>query len=237
VEQHATVPSADGADPVRIGVLSDTHGRVDPAVLSAFAGVTHIIHAGDVGKRSVLRRLEAVAPVTAVAGNADSGRLAKELPAQAMGEAGGVRFLVAHKPKQLKKLLRRGVPEGVDLIVTGHLHEPSAAWEDGALHLNPGTASAPEEGDPAPTIAVVSRFGDSLSVTFIPVLPGREDGGAQPAGSAAEDARRDEKGTHPESVADVQGDDVVPADGETAVTLPAATGPAAAASAAAGSVT
>lgn len=188
----------DRGDPVRIGVLSDTHGRIYPSVLRALAGVTHVIHAGDVGKRSILRRLQKVAPVTAVAGNADSSRLVKELPAQAMGEAGGIRFLVAHKPKQLKKLLRRGVPEGIDLIVTGHLHEPSVAWEDGALHLNPGTASAPEEGDPAPTVAVVSRFGDSLSVTFIPVLPGRE-GGAPVARPLREEAGPDEKSTRPVS--------------------------------------
>jgi len=199
VEERETVHRVDRADPVRIGVLSDTHGRIDPSVLSAFAGVIHIVHAGDVGKRNVLRRLQEVAPVTAVAGNADSSRLAQELPAQAMGEAGGIRFLVAHKPKQLKKLLRRGVPEGIDLIVTGHLHEPSAAWEDGALHLNPGTASAPEEGDPAPTVAVVSRFGDSLSVTFIPVLPGRGGGVAPAARPAREETGPDEERPRPAS--------------------------------------
>ena len=32
----------------RIGVISDNHGYLDPAVLEIFAGVTHIIHAGDV---------------------------------------------------------------------------------------------------------------------------------------------------------------------------------------------
>lgn len=33
---------------VRIGVISDTHGYLDPGVLEVFAGVDHIIHAGDV---------------------------------------------------------------------------------------------------------------------------------------------------------------------------------------------
>lgn len=174
--ESPAVPAAAVARPVRIGVLADTHGRVYPSVLVAFRDVTHIIHAGDVGKRSVLRRLEAVAPVTAVVGNTDTGKLGTELPEQVVGDAGGIRFLVAHKPKQLKKLLRRGAPDGIDLIVTGHLHEPSVAWDEGVLHLNPGTASAPEEGDPAPTVAVVTPdAAGSLCVTFIPVIADEKD--------------------------------------------------------------
>ncbi len=180
-----------GADPRprRLGIIADTHGRLDPSVLAAFAGVVHIIHAGDVGKRGVLRKLESVAPVTAVSGNIDVGKLAKELPAQTEGEAAGIRFLVAHKPKQLRRLLRRGVPEGVRLVVTGHLHEPRVGWEDGVLYLNPGTASSPEEGDPAPTVAVVAAASDLLTVTFVPVGPAAGAAiGAQGRPSATEAA-------------------------------------------------
>ena len=32
----------------RIGVISDTHGHLDPQILEEFAGVDHIIHAGDI---------------------------------------------------------------------------------------------------------------------------------------------------------------------------------------------
>lgn len=179
-ERRARVAPADGTvaekrdartHRAQIGIVSDTHGRLDPSVLAAFAGVTHIIHAGDIGKRSVLRKLEKVAPVTAVSGNTDIGKLAKELPTQTVGEAAGVTFLVAHKPKQLRRLLRRGAPEGVRLVITGHLHEPQVRWEDGVLHLNPGTASSPEEGDPAPTVAVITVHEDLLTVTFVPVGP------------------------------------------------------------------
>ena len=35
-------------DLMRIGVISDTHGYLDPLVASVFAGVQHIIHAGDI---------------------------------------------------------------------------------------------------------------------------------------------------------------------------------------------
>lgn len=152
-----------------IGVIADTHGVLSPAVLPLFAGVTHIIHAGDVGRRSVLRRLEEIAPVTAVSGNADTGKLAASLPSLARGEVGGVRFLVVHKPKAVKRYLPAAREEGVRLIVMGHLHEPGFRWEDGILHLNPGTATAPEEGDSQATVAIVTLLPDGLAVSFIPV--------------------------------------------------------------------
>ena len=61
----------------RIGVISDTHGYLDPAVVKLFGGVSHIIHAGDVGDAAILATLEAIAPVTAVSGNVESDDLAR----------------------------------------------------------------------------------------------------------------------------------------------------------------
>jgi len=180
-EEGLSVPRTPLRSGTRIGLIADTHGSLDPDVVKLFAGVDHIVHAGDVGKRGVLRRLEKIAPVTAVAGNTDSGKLAKELPQQALGECGGVRFLVAHKPKHLKHLLRKGIPDGIDLIVTGHLHEPTVHWEDDVLRVNPGTASSPEEGDPGPTVAVVSVSEGRLSATFMPVRPAGPAGRKPPA--------------------------------------------------------
>ena len=34
---------------MKIGVISDTHGFLDPRIPTIFAGVDHILHAGDVG--------------------------------------------------------------------------------------------------------------------------------------------------------------------------------------------
>jgi len=65
-----------------------------------FGGVTHIIHAGDVGDAAILAALEAIAPVTAVSGNVESDDLALALPREVIGEIAGVRFVVAHKPKR-----------------------------------------------------------------------------------------------------------------------------------------
>jgi hypothetical protein len=152
-------------------VISDTHGYLDPTVVGHFAGVTHIIHAGDIMDAAILTALEKVAPVTAVAGNLDTGELAERLPREARGEVGGVRFLVGHKPKRLLNRLSNGKIEGErpDLVVWGHTHTPSAAWIEGALYLNPGTASSPEEEDDGPTVAIVEVGAAGLAVTFIPL--------------------------------------------------------------------
>lgn len=162
-------PRALAAPWLSIGLIADTHGVLSPAVPRLFAGVNHIIHAGDIGRRTILRKLEKIAPVTAVSGNADNGRLAASLPALARGEIGGVRFLVVHKPKAVRRLLPAALREGVQLIVTGHLHEPEFYWEDGILHVNPGSATAPDEGDTQPTVAIITVLPEGLAVSFLPV--------------------------------------------------------------------
>ncbi|MFA5192251.1 MAG: metallophosphoesterase family protein, partial [Verrucomicrobiia bacterium] len=53
---------------MKIGLISDTHGHLDPQISALFAGVEHILHAGDIGSESLLDALRAIAPVTAVLG-------------------------------------------------------------------------------------------------------------------------------------------------------------------------
>jgi uncharacterized protein len=168
------VRSAPGQTLV-IGVLSDTHGYLDPEVPKLFAGVAHIVHAGDVMDADILRRLEGIAPVTAVAGNLDRPEDVGDLPREVVVEIEGVRVAVGHKPKRLLKRLRQGKLEadGLQLVIWGHEHVPSAAWIEGVLHLNPGTASAPDEEDDGPTVALVERTEAGLSVRFVPLADRR----------------------------------------------------------------
>ena len=49
-----------------VGLISDTHGFWDDRIPTLFAGVDHILHAGDIGDPSILMGLERIAPVTAV---------------------------------------------------------------------------------------------------------------------------------------------------------------------------
>jgi len=162
-------PRTPGA---RIGVLADTHGYLDPMVLEVFAGVCHIIHAGDIMDAKTLEALGEIAPVTAVAGNMDDGKLGK-LPREVVAEAAGVRFVAGHKRKRLSKRLDAGKVAGLkgkpDLVVFGHEHSPIAQWVDGSLYLNPGTASSPHEEDDDPTVAIVEVGPVGLEVRFVPV--------------------------------------------------------------------
>jgi uncharacterized protein len=55
----------------KIGLLSDTHSYLDPALFEHLAGCDELWHAGDVGNIRVLDQLEAFKPVRVVYGNID----------------------------------------------------------------------------------------------------------------------------------------------------------------------
>lgn len=131
--------SSDLSPALRVGVISDTHGRLDPVVLQLFEGVDHIIHAGDVGSMAVLDGLQAVAPVTAVRGNVDRDRWACDLPDETLLRLGGSRILVRHVKEEVLRL-HDPVTEGLAVVIVGHSHAPAIDWRDGVLYLNPGSA-------------------------------------------------------------------------------------------------
>jgi putative phosphoesterase len=172
-----TATSATGTPKTgaRIGVLSDSHGHFVPSILEIFAGVDHIIHAGDIMDPGIIAELETVAPVTAVAGNMDTGELGARLPCEASGDVQGVRFVVGHKRKRLLKRLAIGKIEGMrdgempDLVIYGHDHTPAAAWVEGTLYLDPGSASSPHDEDDGPTVAIVTGTPNGLAVSFLPL--------------------------------------------------------------------
>jgi len=147
-----------------LGVVSDTHGRFDPRLREVFAGVTRIVHAGDVGAADVLTELAAIAPVTAVRGNVDIAYGLASLPDEATFELEGRRVLVGHVKTAL---LGRHAPalEGYDLVITGHSHRFTETRVDGVLYLNPGAAGAPRFGL-ARSVAVV-EMGETLAVRRI----------------------------------------------------------------------
>ena len=63
----------------KIGILSDTHGYWDDRYATHFAGCDEIWHAGDIGTDEVIERLNAIAPVRAVAGNIDGQPMRRTL--------------------------------------------------------------------------------------------------------------------------------------------------------------
>src|SRR5580765_5754553 len=107
-----------------LGLVSDTHSLVRPEIFAAFAGVDLILHAGDVGGRSVLDELRALAPVKAVYGNTDVPGDSNLQAALAL-TLEGLSIHVSHghelgSPTPEKLLTRYRA----DVIVFGHTHKP-----------------------------------------------------------------------------------------------------------------
>lgn len=157
---------------MRIGLISDTHGRLRNEVFDRFRGVDRILHAGDIGPASLLVELEAVAPVTAVFGNTDRPDVRAEVEAVAELELEGRRIVVVHGD-------RFGLPtaEGLsatypdaDIIVYGHTHRPRVDHVDGVLVVNPGSAGAARFGIP-PSVGILT-LGDDAAVELLELEPG-----------------------------------------------------------------
>ena len=128
---------------LRIGVISDTHGLFDRAILRHFHGVDHILHGGDIGDQSVITQLEKLAPVTAVSGNVDGYEQSGYSPETVL-ELGGRRIAIRHILYEGEKLTKEGRAflerERPDACIFGHTHQPKAEWFDSMLLFNPGSA-------------------------------------------------------------------------------------------------
>jgi putative phosphoesterase len=129
---------------MRVGLVSDTHGLVDPKLADLFAGVDLVLHGGDLVRPDVLDALAAAAPVRAVRGNNDHGPSLERLPETIVVALGPLRALVVHdlgareRPHPpVRRLLARERPE---IVVHGHSHRPGAAVIEGRLFVNPGSA-------------------------------------------------------------------------------------------------
>ncbi len=122
---------------MKVGVISDTHGLLRSEVFSAFAGVDHILHAGDVGDPAILTRLREIAPVTAIRGNIDRSGPCAELPAEEYITVGGVNLYMLHDVQSLS--LDPGAA-GVQAVIFGHSHKPLLEHRKGVLFFNPGAA-------------------------------------------------------------------------------------------------
>jgi hypothetical protein len=141
-----------------IGVVSDTHAYYDPQLDELFAGVVHIVHAGDFGTFDVIERLRLLAPVTAVCGNVDRPYFLDQLPWDAEVEVAGLRIVVGHIGTSLVGL-RDPVAEAIGMVVSGHSHRAALEWRGATLFLDPGYAGRPRFGQPRSVALVTVRDG------------------------------------------------------------------------------
>lgn len=126
-----------------LGLISDTHGHFDQQIPALFAGVDHILHAGDIGGQAIIDQLSGIAPVTAVLGNNDYDPLYRDTE---VIELNGHRILVHHivsRPHPDRRLLERLVQVRAGLVLFGHTHQRHLELDGGVLWINPGYAGRP----------------------------------------------------------------------------------------------
>ena len=130
----------------KIGLLSDTHGLLDPRVLEHFKDVDEIWHAGDIGSDDVLRRLREFKLTRAVFGNMDGGEVRWSLSEFYRFRVEEVNVFMTHiggYPGRynpwLIPMFRKEPP---DLFVCGHSHILKVQYDTQFhfLTMNPGAA-------------------------------------------------------------------------------------------------
>jgi uncharacterized protein len=126
---------------MKIGVISDTHGLLRPEVIAALQGVEQILHIGDVGKISILRELEKIAPVKAIRGNVDTeGECAKlpETEVVLVEDSAGVGHYI-YMLHDLKTLHLDPAAAKFAAVLFGHTHVPNFYTKKDVLYFNPGS--------------------------------------------------------------------------------------------------
>lgn len=140
-------------DSVRVAIISDTHGYIDPKVIEVIKTCTHVVHAGDICGAHVLAQLKQLVPnITAVAGNNDASGLwpieethvVNALPKIAHLQLPGGELVVEHGHRhghqQPDHASLRHTHADVKVIVYGHTHKILVDKDATPWIINPGAA-------------------------------------------------------------------------------------------------
>lgn len=128
----------------RIGLLSDTHGYLDPKIFKHFADVDEIWHAGDVGSIEVIDELQAFKPTRGVYGNIDDHQLRTLWKESNFFLCEEVPVLITHiggKPgKYVSKAYDMIEQHRPKLFICGHSHITLVKFDPkfNMLWMNPG---------------------------------------------------------------------------------------------------
>lgn len=142
---------------MRIGVVSDTHGKLTPELFEVFSEVDRIVHGGDVGPADLLDELSTLAPVTAVYGNTDGFDVRARCPQVARAEFDGFVVVVTHGDQfgtPTPARLRAAYPDA-DIIIYGHTHRATLELVDKTVTvMNPGSAGL-AQGHRGPSVGIL----------------------------------------------------------------------------------
>ena len=129
---------------MKIGLLSDTHGFLDPDFFNLFAVCDEIWHAGDIGTMGIIDALQEFKPLRAVYGNIDDHLIRRTIPEDLLFTLDGVKVFMTHIAGKLGSYQQRVrticLEEKPQVIVCGHSHILRVVYVDRFKHLylNPG---------------------------------------------------------------------------------------------------
>ena len=130
----------------KIGLLSDTHGWLNPAIYDFFKDCDEIWHAGDIGSDDVAIELSAFKKLRAVYGNIDGWEIRADYPQFQIFKIEDVKVVMTHiggYPNAYAPGIRQMLLEERPYIfISGHSHILKVMRDPklNLLHLNPGAA-------------------------------------------------------------------------------------------------
>ncbi len=129
-----------------IGLISDTHGFVDPKVYEFFKDVDEIWHAGDFGNLETADKFSSFKPLRGVFGNIDDHQVRTVFKQHCKFTCEGVKVWITHiggYPGRYERYVKPAIyNDPPDLFISGHSHILKVIYDKklGFLHMNPGAA-------------------------------------------------------------------------------------------------
>ncbi len=130
----------------KIGLLSDTHGYLDPSLEEFFSDCDEVWHAGDIGNQEICDRFEARQIFRAVYGNIDGTAIRKKFPEHLRFFCEDVDVWITHiggYPDKYDQSIRDAIRKGPPMLfISGHSHILKVMYDKKLklLHINPGAA-------------------------------------------------------------------------------------------------
>lgn len=134
----------------KVGLLSDTHGYLDPAVFDYLKDCQEVWHAGDMGNiglmNALLEGLGSNVILRGVSGNIDGMDIRAVYPEELAFDCEQLRVLIRHiggYPGKYSLGVKQSIQKyGAGLFISGHSHILKIMYDDklGCLHMNPGAA-------------------------------------------------------------------------------------------------
>jgi hypothetical protein len=131
---------------MKIGLISDTHGYLDPQIFNYFDACDEIWHAGDIGSEAIIDDLEQFKPLKVVWGNIDDHRIRSRASEVLFLNYHNIRIALIHigaTPPKFNPSIRQLISDNeLDVLICGHSHICKVQYDPQykVLYMNPGAA-------------------------------------------------------------------------------------------------